>query len=60
MSSPTPGSSKAGGGPVVTVKPENNIYTVLLLIGIACVAGAWGLVLLRLSEWYGITFANIG
>ena len=59
MSLPTQGSSSAGG-PVVSVKPQDNIYTVLLLIGIACVTGAWVFVLMRLSEWYGIQFVEFG
>ena len=56
MSSATQGSSS--GGPVVSVKPQNNIYTVLLLIGLLCVSGAWVYCMMLLKEWYGITFAQ--
>jgi hypothetical protein len=57
MSSPTQDPSK-GGGPVVSVKPQNNIYTVLLLIGAVCVVGAWVYTMMLLKSWYGITFVG--
>jgi hypothetical protein len=59
MSLPTQDSSRSGG-PVVSVRPQNNIYTVLLLVGLVCVTGAWVYTMMLLKEWYGITFASFG
>ena len=56
MSFPTQDSSS--GGPVVSVKPQNNVYTVFLLIGLLCVTGAWVYCMMLLKEFYGITFAQ--
>ena len=57
MSLPTQDPSKSDG-PVVSVKPQANVYTVLLLIGLLSVTGAWVYCMMLLKDWYGIQFAS--
>ncbi|MCK5712603.1 MAG: hypothetical protein KAI25_07805 [Hyphomicrobiaceae bacterium] len=57
MSLPTQDSSRSGG-PVVSVKPQANIYTVLLLVGLLSVTGAWVYCMMLLKDWYGVAFGS--
>jgi len=46
-------------GPVVAVKPQANIYTVLLIIAILAMAFAAGTLILDLTANYGMGFGDI-
>jgi len=46
-------------GPVVTVKPQANVYTVLLIVAILAMAFAAGTLVYDMIENYGMTFGDI-
>ena len=46
-------------GPVVKVKPQSNIYTLLLAVAILCLAAAVGVVVWDLLTNYGLSFAEL-
>lgn len=46
-------------GPVVRVKAQPDIYTLLLIVGILCLAVTIGVVLHNLMTAYGLTFVDI-
>jgi hypothetical protein len=45
--------SRAGAGDVVTVKPANNIYTVLTLIALLVVLAAFGVLFMKAGTVFG-------
>ncbi len=46
-------------GPVVRVKPQSNVYTVLLLVAILVLAAAIGIVLHNLMTVYGLSLGEL-
>jgi hypothetical protein len=46
-------------GPVVRVKPQSNIYTVLLAVGVIVLAVAIGIVVHDLMTTYGLSFGQL-
>ena len=46
-------------GPVVAVKPQANVYTVLLIVAILAMAFAAGTLVHDLTTNYGMTFGDI-
>ena len=46
-------------GPVVRVKPQSNIYTVLLVLGVIVLAAAIGIVAYDLMTTYGLSFGQL-
>jgi len=46
-------------GPVVKVKPQPNVYTLLLIVAILVLAFAAGTVIYDLMENYGLTFQQL-
>jgi len=46
-------------GPVVQVKPQPNVYTVLLIVAIVVLALATGVVLYDMMTSYGMSFGDI-
>ena len=46
-------------GPVVTVKPQANVYTVLLIIAILAMAAAVGVLMFDMTENYGMAIGDI-
>ena len=46
-------------GPVVTVKPQANVYTVLLIVAILVTAFAAGVLVFDMMQNYGMTFGDI-
>jgi hypothetical protein len=46
-------------GPLVKIKPQDNVYTVLLAIAILFLATASGIVLHSLMANYGMSFGDI-
>ena len=45
--------------PVVKVKPASNVYTVLLIVAILCLAVAVGMTVYDLVEHYGLSFKEL-
>ncbi len=46
-------------GPVVRVKPQSNVYTVLLAVGAIVLATAIGIVVYDLMTTYGLSFGQL-
>ena len=46
-------------GPVVAVKPQANIYTVLLIVAVLVMAFAAGTLMYDLTTNYGMSFGDI-
>jgi len=46
-------------GPVVRVKPQPNIYTLLLIVGILILGFTIGAVIWNLTACYGLTFGQL-
>jgi hypothetical protein len=46
-------------GPIVTVKPQANVYTVLLIIAILAMGFAAGVLAYDMIQNYGMTFGEI-
>jgi len=46
-------------GPVIPVKPQPNVYTVLLIVAILALIVSISIVLYNLMTTYGMTFAQI-
>ena len=46
-------------GPVVRVKPQSNVYTVLLAVGVVVLAAAIGIVVHDLMTTYGLSFGQL-
>ncbi len=52
-------TSATTSGPVVTVKPQPNVYTILLIVAILFLATAVGFCLYNLMHNYGLTFGEL-
>jgi len=46
-------------GPVVRVKPQSNVYTVLLAVGVIVLAAAIGIVMHDLMTTYDLSFGQL-
>ena len=46
-------------GPVVRVKPQSNVYTVLLAVAVVILAVAIGIVVHDLMTTYGLSFGQL-
>ena len=46
-------------GPVVKVKPQSNVYTALLAVGVIVLAVAIGIVVHDLMTTYGLSFGQL-
>ncbi|KKL93693.1 hypothetical protein LCGC14_1872130 [marine sediment metagenome] len=51
--------TELSSGPVVKVKPQSNIYTLLLVVAIVCLAVTVGVVVNDLMSNYGLTFQEL-
>lgn len=52
-------TSVSPSGPVVKVKPQPDVYTLLLIVAILCLAVTIGAVVYDLIRNYGLTFAQL-
>jgi hypothetical protein len=52
-------SQMPGRNPVITVKPQPNIYTLLVIVAIIMLAVGLGLVLHNLMVDYGLSFSQV-
>jgi hypothetical protein len=46
-------------GPIVTVKPQPNIYTLLIIVAVLMLGVGLGVVLHNLMVDYGLTFSQV-
>ena len=46
-------------GPVVKIKPQSNVYTVLLAVGVVFLVVAIGIVVYDLMTTYGLSFGQL-
>ena len=52
-------TSTSPSGPVVKVKPQPDVYTLLLIVAIFCLAVAVGAVVWNLVTHYGLSFTQL-